>query len=157
MIRFAVGSSPSPPGGQLVYRRNEFSFDTEPSEGGRAISIAVNEVQLFVDDGGRVIYVSGYCPYHGWDQTSLTTPKYRRGDLIVVDLNPGSIPTGMGFGLNDLSSRWPVYVNPQGWVCIGDSADQGDQAVEFAPNCVAVLRGDSLVALWLHPRMVGSD
>jgi hypothetical protein len=157
MITFAVAPNQASEGGQLVYRRDEFSFDTEPGAGGRGISIVVNEVQLFVNDEGRVIYVSGYCPYQGWDQTLLSPPTYSRAGLIVVDLNPTSIPTGMAFGLNDVSSRWPAYVNPQGWVCIGDPADKGDQAVEFAPGSVAVLRGDRLLALWLHPVMLGDD
>lgn len=155
MITFAVTTDHPNHKGRLVYRRDELSFDTEPREGGRGISIAVNEVQLFVDDDSHVLYVSGYCPFQGWVQTLLAPPSHSSSGLVVVDLNPASVPSGMAFGVNDVTCRWPAYVNPQGWVCVGNPEDKGDQAVEFAPSSVAVLKGDRLVALWLHPIMIG--
>jgi hypothetical protein len=38
---------------------------------------------------------------------------------------------------------------------MGDPADRGDKAIEFAPGSVAVLKGNALIALWLHPTMLG--
>jgi hypothetical protein len=121
------------------------------------VSIAVNDLELWFDDEGLVLYVDGYCPYQGWQQTPLSPPAYTSAGLVVVNPNPKSVQSGTGVGLNDLKTRWPVYVNQEGWVCIGDPADHGDQAVEFSPSSVAVLRGDQLVALWLHPVMAGGD
>lgn len=151
MITFTVAPYRAAQSGQLVYRRDEYSFATVAKANGRGISVVINEVQLFIDDENRVIYVSGYCPYQGWNQTALSPPTYSRANLMVVDFNATNIPTGMAFGLNDSASRWPVYVNPEGWVCIGDSFERGGQAIEFVPSCVAVLIDNRLVALWLHP------
>jgi len=157
MITFATTSNPTGAGGQLVYRRNDMAFATEPGLDGRGISVVINEVELFVDDSGRVISVSGYCPYQGWRHTSFSPPKHDPGVLTVVGLHPSTEPDGMAFGLNDVTNRWPVHVNAEGWVCIGDPANSGDEAVEFAPNSVAVLREDQIVALWLCPTMIGGD
>jgi len=154
---FAVMPNKAIRDGRLVYRRAEYSFDTESRPNGRGISVSINEVQLFVDDDGRVIYVSGYCPFQGWGRTALGPPGFISAGLVIADLNPRSIQSGMAFGLNDLSSRWAVYVNPDGWVCVGNPEARGEQAIEFAPGSVAVLKGDTLVALWLHPAMVGAE
>ncbi len=158
MINFHTLRDQGMPSGQLVYRREEYSFDTEVKpRGGRGISIVVNEVQLFVDDEDRVIYLSGYCPYQGWDKTELPPPAFSLATLVASDFGARGIQTGLAFGLNDLDSRWPVHVNPEGWVCVGDPADHGDQAVEFTPRCVAVLKKDFLRALWLRPLMLGGN
>jgi len=113
----------------------------------------VNTVQLWFDDDGRILFVDGYCPQQGWLQTPHHVPTYINAGLLVVNPEPKSVQSGTAVRLNDLSNQWQVHVNTKGWVCIGDPADHGDEAIEFAPNCVAVLNGDSLVALWLRPVM----
>ena len=157
MITFAVTSYRPTQDCQLVYRRDEFSFGTECAPGGRGISVVVNDLELFVDDEGQVLYVSGYCPYQGWEPTSSFPPEHSGGGLKVVGIDFKNEQTGMAFRLNDLNSRWPAYLNAEGWVCIGDPGKSGDHAVEFAHHCVAVLIRDSLVALWLRPLMQGGD
>jgi hypothetical protein len=112
-------------------------------------------VELEYGDERRILCVSGYCPFQGWIETQLSPPTYTVADLIIN--SPIAFTPGVATGLNDLKTRWPVHVNREGWVCIGDTSDQGDQAIEFAPSSVAVLRGDRLVALWLHPVMLGGD
>ncbi len=154
MIAFAVIPGGTSQGIRLFYRRDEYSFLAQPVPSGRGVSVVVNDVQLWFDDEGRVLYVDGYCPYQGWQQTKLSPPAYSSAGLVVTDPNPKSVPSGTAVGINDLSSRWSVFVNPMGWVCIGDPADHGDKAIEFAPSSVVVLRGDQLIALWLHPTML---
>jgi hypothetical protein len=156
MITFKVADNPQKHDVQLVYRCQDYSFDTAgPRPTGCKTCIVVNEVQLEYGDEHRVLCVTGYCPYQGWRKTTLFPPPHSVADLEIV--NPHDITPGVAHGLNDLNSRWPVYLNPQGWVCIGDPADKGDQAVEFVPDSVAVLRNDRLVALWLHPIMLGDE
>jgi hypothetical protein len=155
MIKFCVIPNVASQGVRLVYRRHEYSFDAEPKPEGCKTCISVNEVGLEYGDERRILCVTGYCPYQGWRETLLSPPAYSLAGLVVVA--PQDFVAGGATGLNDLKSRWPVYVNPEGWVCIGDPADHGEQATEFAPNSVAVLRGGCLVALWLHPTMLGDD
>jgi len=153
MITFGVIQPVVKSDARLVYRRSEYAFDMEPKPGGCKTCVTVNEVELEYGDERRVLCVSGYCPYQSWVETHLLPPAYSTADLLVkspIDVTPGVVT-----GLNDLKSRWPVHVNRRGWVCIGDPDNQGDQAVEFAPGSVAVLKGDRLLALWLHPVMVG--
>ena len=150
-VTFAVMPGKASRGIQLLYLKDEYSFYCENGPSSRGVSILVNEVELFFDDDGQILYVDGYCPYQGWLQTPLDVPAYTSAGLILISPEPESVPSGTAVGLNDLSSRWQVYVNAEGWVCIGDPANHGDQAVEFASNCVAVLKGDFLVALWLKP------
>jgi len=143
---------------ELFYCRNEYSFFMNPpSPTARGVSIVVNYLQLWFDDHGRVLYVDGYCPYQGWRQTTLSPPSYFKGGLFIIEPCPESIPPGTAVRLNDLEEPWPVYVNSDGWVCIGDPEDQGDIAVEFAPRSVAVLVDTSLTALWLRPVMCDSS
>ena len=139
---------------QLVYRRTEYSFNAaglRPPE--CKASIAINEVQLEYGDDRHVRCVTGYCPYQGWKETNWSPPLYSKAGLIV--LNPQEIIPGVAVGLNDLTSRWEVHVNRDGWVCLGEPSERGLQAVEFAPDCVAVLKGNTLVGLWLRPLMLG--
>jgi hypothetical protein len=152
-IRFAVMPGKASWGIQLLYLRNEYSFYCENRPSGRGVSVSVDEVQLWINDDGQILYVDGYCAYQGWLHTPLRVPTHISAGLVLVSPEPKSVQSGTGIGLNDLSCRWPVHVNAEGWVCIGDPAAHGDQAVEFASNCVAVLKGDSMVALWLRPVM----
>jgi len=152
-IIFAIIPGKVSLGIQLLYLKNEYSFYSENTPDLRGVSVLVNDVELFFDDDGQILYVSGYCPYQEWQKTPLVVPAYLSAGLVLVSPEPKSVPSGTSIGINDLNSRWYVYVNVEGWICIGDPADRGDQAVEFAPNCVAVLKGDFLVALWLKPVM----
>jgi len=51
---------------QLMYLRKQYSFYAEGSPVVRDVSIVVNDVELFFDDSGRVLYADGYCPYQRW-------------------------------------------------------------------------------------------
>lgn len=155
MIRFAIIQPGATSDARLVYRRQDYAFDVEPKPSGCRTCVTVNEVELEYGDDRRILCVSGYCPYQGWQETPLSPPIFSAGGLIVR--SPADFTPGVATGVNDMESRWPVHANQAGWVCIGDPGDHGDQAIEFAPSSVAVLRGEALVALWLHPGMEGGD
>jgi hypothetical protein len=149
MISFAVIPNEASREYQLLYRRSEYSFDVHPRPKWRGASISLNEVELEIDQQNRVLCVSGYCPYVTWRETLLSPPSYVGAGLVVV--TPGEVVTGTSVGLTHSGERWPVFVNSEDWICVGDPSDHGDKAIEFAPSSVAVLRGDMLIALWLHP------
>lgn len=151
MITFSIIPHAATQGTKLVYRRHEYSFGTEPMPSGCKTCIVVNYVQLHYGDERRVLCVDGYCSYRIWRPTQLLPPTYFSAGLMVI--TPTDFVTGAAFRLNELNSdMWPMYVNKKKcWICIGDPVNQGDQAIEFAPNCVAVLKNNSLIALWLHP------
>lgn len=137
----------APGTGNLVYRVDDYSFDTVcRSEEGEA-SLLVNDVHLELDGEGRVLFVWGLCPYSSWGALLQYVPRSRPGRLRVLgsELQPG---TSKRLNAND---RWLVAADGRsGWICLGDAAVAGD-AVEFAPGAVAVLVRGSLEALWLRP------
>lgn len=152
MITFTVIENTAGHGFQLLYRREEGSFDVEPKPKGCVASISVNEVELEINDQNQVLCVTGYSPFQSWRPTLLSPPDYSVGGLVVA--TPSDIMPGSSIGLTTVNSRWSVFFNSDGWVCIGDPSEAGDQVLAFATNCVAVLRNWSLIALWLHPMTV---
>ncbi len=134
----------------LIYRENDYSFDIEPYYDYGFASILVNDLQLEIDDNGRVLYVWGLCPLIEYEVTTESPQNYRSRTLAVALNTPPPIP-GTAHRLNK-NERWPVYVNKnQGWVCIGCPKIVDKQLIEFAPNCIAAMKGQEVMAIWLHP------
>jgi hypothetical protein len=140
----------------LIYCARDYTFGTDPHPADCAYAIGVNEVELMMDDEDapgeyRVVFVTGYCPYFGWQLTRLDPPHAPRG-VLCYTAEGGILVPGITLGVTSLESRWSVFADLEsGWVCLGAHETQG-LAVEFAPGCVATLRENELVALWLHPR-----
>lgn len=134
-------------GSSLVYRPYDYAFDVEPKPEGGESSLLVNDLQLEIDDEGRVLYVWGYCPHTSWSTASVEPPLARRATLAAEtpdDLAPGT-------SMRISKERWPVHVDLQtGWVRVGRCVE-GD-VVEFAPGVRACLSEGELVCLWLRPR-----
>ena len=152
MISFIPTQDEAPRGLRLLYRRAEYSFDVDPRPEDAAASLSLNEVELEIDARGRVLCVTGYCPYLTWLETSLSPPPFASGGLAAII--PEGVQAGASIDLDADIVRWPVYLNREGWVCVGNPAERGDEAVGFAPGSVAVLSRRYLVALWLHPLTV---
>jgi hypothetical protein len=148
MIRFRTVEAP-PSEGCLVYRPDEYSFDFLPlPAGGR--SIGIGDLQLGVDESGRVVSVWGLCPYPSWKAARLTDPPRMRAGLVADGIDRLRLGETMPVAAGH---PWPVsHDSATGWICVGtpDPA-RYDRCVEFATGCVAALSGDSLVALWLQP------
>lgn len=134
---------------KLIYQEDEYSFDTERLEVAGFTSILINDLQLEIDDKGEIGYVWGYCPLIEYEKTTIAPKEYKAKSLIVV-LDKPLIP-GVSHRLND-EKRWPIYINlKEGWVCIGDPKIENKELIEFAPNCIAAMSGEELLAVWLHP------
>ncbi len=133
--------------GELVYKAEEYSFDTvNRTEEGEA-SLLVNDVQLEIDGENRVLFVWGLCPYTSWAALELNAPPARPGRLRVTGLE---LQPGMSKRLN-ADARWRVCADRRSrWICLGDPQASGD-FIQFAPGAVAVLAGGALKALWLKP------
>lgn len=133
----------------LVYRPEDYSFDVEPLDGTGDTSIMINDLQLEIDDEGKIMYVWGLCPLIKYEETDEFPFKYKTASLVAL---LGKLPVpGISYRLNE-GQRWPIYVNKEkGWVCLGDPNTKGEQLIEFAPNCVATMDGQELIAVWLHP------
>lgn len=136
----------------LMYKEDDYSFFIEPFEGGGGASILINDLQLEIDDDGKVLYVWGYCPLINVEETSDFPKKIKRNGLYVL-LGSKVVP-GMSFRLNS-ENRWTAHINKKtGWICIGSPEINSVELIEFAPSCVASLIGENLVGVWLQPQFV---
>lgn len=133
----------------LIYRDEDYSFDIEPYNGTGFTSIMINDLQLEIDDKGKIIYVWGLCPLIQHKETKEVPQKYKTRSLIVL-LDKPLVP-GISHRLN-IGDRWPTYINKrEGWVCLGNPEIKDKQLVEFAPCCVATIDNQKLIAIWLQP------
>jgi hypothetical protein len=145
-VNFDLPAAP----GDLVYRSDEYSFDTLNRLSG-VTSLLINDIQLEVTEQGAVSHVWGLCDHPSrWQASNLTAPIARGGALLC----PASLTPGVSIRLND--QRWAVRHDTRtGWIAIGDHKEaESDEVVEFQSNCRAVLRDGELVCLWLKPRIL---
>jgi hypothetical protein len=134
----------------LVYREEDYSFDIEPLSGSGDASIMINDLQLEIDHEGKIIYVWGYCPLIKYEETDEFPKKYKTQSLVALLERPPI--SGISYRINE-NERWPIYINKKkGWVCIGNPVANEKQMIEFAPNCIAVLENQEIVAIWLKPK-----
>lgn len=135
-----------PASGRLVYRRSEHSLDVEPRPDRGVASLLVNDVQIEIDEDGRLIYVWGLCPQESWESATLVPPSAKPGRLQYL----GEVVPGVSKRIN-AGKRWVVgHDSSSQWLRIGDDSAQGE-TVAFAPGAVAVIRESELVVLWLNP------
>lgn len=134
----------------LVYRAEDYSFDVEPLNGSGDTSIMINDLQLEIDYEGKIMYVWGLCPLIEHKETDEVPKNYEFNSLVAL-LDKPAIP-GISYRLNE-KGRWPIYINKKkGWVCLGNPEVKSKQLIEFAPNCIATMDGQDLIAVWLHPK-----
>lgn len=149
-MKFLIQESQNKQNFSLVYRSEDYSFDVEPLEGSGFTSILINDLQLEVDEEGKIIYVWGLCPLIKCKETEEFPQEYKANSLIAL-LDKATIP-GISHRLNK-DGRWPIYINKKkGWVCIGNPKVQNKQLIEFLPRCIAVMVGQEIVAIWLRPK-----
>ena len=132
----------------LLY--GDYWFYMEPYDKYGFTSILVNDIELNVNDEGRITDVCGYCPLIEYKETNEFPEDYKNYSLIVI-LDNLPVP-GASVRLTDVKG-WPMYINKKkGWVCIGNPDTENKQLIEFVPHCVATMEGQELIAVWLHPQ-----
>lgn len=132
---------------QLIYDRESYAFITEGCDEDHA-SISINDLQLAIDETRRIMYVWGLCPLINYELTT-EFPQHYSSHTLIAELGKEPEP-GVAYGLN--KDRWPIYINKEkGWVCIGNPQVQGKKLIKFAPDCIATIENDEIIALWLHP------
>src|SRR6185312_3647868 len=80
----------------------------------RFTSILINDLNLEVDEAGRVIAVWGLCPHTRWTETRLIAPPTETGVLFAISDRP--LLPGVSVRL-DTAKYLPTYVDRStGWV-----------------------------------------
>jgi hypothetical protein len=154
MTRFAVDPSKQITGADLVYVPRDFAFNVVPLPGDASGTLLFGMLELHVNlTDYRVVYVWGYAPYLGWKLTSLNPPPSKRAALVVQDVR---LEPGIARRLTAPEEKQGHVDIKTGWVCLGDPNAQGE-AVEFASGCIAIVKDEQLLTLWLHPKELPKD
>jgi hypothetical protein len=135
---------------ELLYRRTEHSFDMEPPPTRNFTSVLIDDLNIEIDDSGKVVSVWGLCPYTRWVEGTLIPPSAAVGTLFVK----GSSPLARGVSVQVNRDKYlPTYVDRQsGWVKI-EARRVSASAVRVFPGVIFEIdeHGD-FCALWLRPR-----
>jgi hypothetical protein len=146
MICFNVEPAADPVLGRgIVYRYDEYSFDTLLSEG--FTSVLINDLNVEMDASNCVVGVWGLCPHPRWIDRILTPPAAEKASLVVSSDRP--FERGVSVRLNQ-GKNFPVYVDRNvGWVQVkGDLSPSA--AVMIFPGLIFELTGDGrFSSLWL--------
>ena len=136
----------------LVYSERDRGFHMLGSVGGYS-SAVLNDLNLEVNEDGRVIEVWGYSPRESWIDGVVQLPEgARRGALrLLQEFTPG-VSRRMGG-----NGAWLVTFDANANVIRYALNVQEPPAVlvEFLDGCIAGLdRKHELVSLWLQPEMI---
>lgn len=135
---------------ELLYRRKEYSFDMEPPPTQNFTSVLIDDLNIEIDDSGRVVSVWGVCPYTRWKEATLIPPSADVGTLYV---NSGS-PIARGVSAQVNRDKYlPTFVDRKsGWIKI-EAKKAPASAVKVFPGVIFEIdeHGD-FCALWLKPR-----
>jgi hypothetical protein len=136
--------------GTLVYRPEEYSFDMEPAPAKSFTSILIDDLNMEVDEAGRVISIWGLCPHTRWTEAKLTLPSSQKGVVLAISDRP--LLRGVSVRLNRVKYL-PTYVDrDSGWVRI-KATPLPAAAVEMFPGVIVEIDDHGqFSSLWLQPR-----
>ena len=134
----------------LVYRPEEYSFDMEPAPIKNFTSILIDDLNLEVDETGRVISICGVCPHTRWTEVVLVPPLAERGVLFATTDRP--LLRGVSVRLNP-TKYLPTFVDrTTGWVRVKGQSTSSASVMVFPGVIVEITGQGEFSSLWLQPR-----
>lgn len=132
----------------IVYRPEEYSFDTEPSPVESFTSVLFDDLNLEVDPSNRIVSIWGMCPHPRWIQRSHSVPEAIAGSVFVL---PGA-PLARGVSVRiGGAARLPVYFDPaSGWLCIERNREEATSVQPISGAILQLSERDELCSLWLN-------
>ena len=116
MVRFQVAHDVRQiPRRELVYRRNEYSFDMEPPPNRNFTSVLVDDLNIELDDTGRVVSVWGGA-YTRWKDAPLRRPSAKVGAVSVNSDAP--LARGVSVQVNQNKYLPTFFDRCSGWIKI---------------------------------------
>ena len=155
-MRFVIDFSTSQnSNGVLVYRPAEYSFDVEPAHVRSFTSILIDDLNVEVDDLGRVVSVWGVCPHTRWIEAKLTPPESNYGTIFFV--SDTQLMRGVSIQLKH-NGHLPVHVDSgSGWVRIQAEGIPA-ASVKLLSGVIFELTGEGqFCSLWLLPRKLSNS
>jgi hypothetical protein len=142
----------------LVYRPNEFSFDVIPAPHSGFTSVLLDDLNLEVDEAGKVVSVWGLCPHTRWKEANLAPPEAAYGELFIMADKP--LKRAVSLRLTTGKTYHPTFVDrSRGWVKI-QGAPNPESAVMIIPGVIfEISQQGEFCTLWLHPQsgMTGAE
>lgn len=147
-MKFLICEEPNIQPYSLVYEDRGFGIDPfMPWLGHSAVQI--NYLSLQINFDCKIVYVWGYCPITYFQKTDEFPQEYESRSLVAL-LNKEPIP-GVSYRIDNRD--WPMFVNlKKGWVCLGTPQIKNKRLIQFAPDCIATMEDDKIIAVWLHPK-----
>jgi hypothetical protein len=144
MISFVGSKKRCPVTGEVIYLRNEGSFQTTPPPPFWS-SLEINTLEIALDVTGQVTGVWGYCPYQSWKQKELSLPTFHAGGVKCNGIP--DFQSRMSHLLDN--KKWEICVDQSlGWVCIGDP-DNTYAFFEVVNGLVVGIKANTLRSLWI--------
>lgn len=141
--------------GSVVYRADEYSFDTIHGEYSNA-DLCIRDINLGINgDMRQIVQVWGFSPQNRWKKMDCLLPPSYEGIIAVSEFEDD----GLSRRLND-SGFWKEYYNPvSGWLCLdsGDFRFCTDECVCFMANALALIRDGEMLALWLKVQRLNDE
>ncbi len=137
--------------GELIYTKDDFSFDFEPNKSAD-YSVLIGYINITFDSITKTArQIWGCNPYQSWEKKALGVPIARQSGLSIDE----KIESGDVFRLVE-AGEWRTYFDESnGWICIGNNLiSTSDNVIEFARNTVIVLCNCKIKALWLKPKFL---
>jgi hypothetical protein len=157
-LRSNISCSLSNSDSSLIYRAAEFSFDTIPPSQSVFASLLINDLNLDLDESGKILSVWGLCPYTRWRDTHLTVPKAACGEVFVV--TDASLEQGVSLRLTPAKSYLSVLVDrSQGWLKVQDLCIPKSAIMIMSGVIFEIGNDGEFCALWLHPQsgIIGTE
>lgn len=133
----------------LVYRSEEYSFGMAPPPRSSFTSALIDDLNLEVDESGKVISVWGMCPYTRWKERVLQPPVADVGALFAIPDRP-FLP-GVSVQVNS-KKYLPTYVDRvSGWVHIKAECVPATAVTVFPGVIVEIDEHGQFCSLWLKP------
>jgi hypothetical protein len=134
----------------LIYRPDEYSFAVVPTPSNGFTSVLLDDLNLELNEIGKVISVWGMCPHTRWTRATLTAPDPPFGDTFFVPDVP--ISRGISLRLNR-DGYLPVRVDPKsGWILI-QTPGKPVSSVKLLSGVIFEFSEQSLLcAVWLCPQ-----
>jgi len=149
-MRFQIDfSSYQKPSGALIYRPEEYSFAIVPTPKGGFTSALLDNLNLELNERGKVISVWGMCPHTRWISATLTPPDAAFGDIFFLSDTP--LSRGISIGLNS-DGYLPVLVDPEsGWLSIRTPSKPASTVRSLPGIIFETDEHGQLCGVWLKP------
>ncbi len=137
------------PNNMLVYRPDDYAFDVAPTPESGFTSALFDDLNLEVDNTGKVISVWGLCPHTRWKDASLTPPSAEFGEVFFVPEAP--LARGVSVQLNEEKYR-PVLVDrTSGWVHVTGNSSPVSSVAILNGVILEMDKLNNLCGVWLKP------